>query len=130
MLNGVLLSELGTEEIDAPGEKSSLVIASVIFTPGGDGVIDDAPAGTMNANEIGPTTRAAAEPDEAAAGTEDTPAGCENPLAGLYALFEGDHMHQQVTSAVTKSRVVALGVKTSGHTAPTAANPVEGPILQ
>ena len=34
MLDGVLLTELGTDEVDKPTEKNAAVTASVIFTPG------------------------------------------------------------------------------------------------
>ena len=51
ILDGMLLSELGAEEVDTPAEKNSLVVASVIFTPGGDTTGSNAAAGTVDAEE-------------------------------------------------------------------------------
>ena len=51
VLDGVLLCELGADEVDTPAGKSSLVVSSVIFTPGGGTTGNNAAGGTVNAEE-------------------------------------------------------------------------------
>ena len=56
MLDGVLLTELGTDEVDKPTEKNAAVTASVIFTPGRATDADIGRAAMTPATEKHPVT--------------------------------------------------------------------------
>ena len=49
------------------------------------------------------------------AAVDEVPAEHTNPLGWLYALFGGNQANQQVTSAFTRSKTGALGVRTSAQ---------------
>ena len=88
VLDGVLLSELGADEVDTPAGKNSLVVvANVILTPGGDTTGNNAAAGTVDAEEACPTVQSVEEPDMVADGVgaaadEAPPQNTRAPASG------------------------------------------------
>ena len=118
MLDGILLSQLGVEEVNTPIGKDAGVMASVIFRPGGAG------EGASETWEVADAEEPEPNLADVTAVVEEAKGGLEAPLEGLYALFGGDQAHLQVTPAVTGSKAGTMAIRATGQRAPaTAAGP-------
>ena len=115
VLDGILVSELGVEEVNTPTGRNPGVMASLVFTPGGAG------GGACKTREAADAEEPEALRAEVTVVVEEAPGELEAPLEGLCALFGDDQAHPQVTPAVTQPKAGTRSLRATEQRPPVTA---------